>query len=89
MTNPNLIQDDGDTLDLTPAQCDACGEWVPVSDTVTMIRQMARQTHSSPAEYDEEVWCATCRRQAEEREEYLSDPFNEAYERACANGWED
>ena len=31
------------------------------------------------------VWCARC----EEKAEYFSDPFNRAYERARARGWED
>ena len=81
--------DDGDTLDLTPVECFKCEQLVPVSDTEVLIVETARQTFSSPAEWEEQVWCSTCRRRAEERDEYLSDPFNEAYERARANGWED
>ncbi len=44
-----------------------------------------RATYSSPSEYVEMLVCADCR----ERDAYLSDPDNAAYERARAQGWRD
>lgn len=74
----------------------AMGESVPVldtcewckrpSDTCEQVTVLAcRQTHDSPAEYDDVPVCAACL----ERYAYLADPENAAYERARAGGWAD
>lgn len=68
-----------------PVECDQCGDTVRTDDTEEVTLQTCRQTHSSPAEYEVQRWCTICRTAAE----YLSDPDNEAYERARASGWED
>lgn len=65
--------------------CDKCGKARHSQSLETVVIHTARQTHSSPAEYEEQSWCSSCR----ERAEYESDPSNEAYERARANGWAD
>ena len=65
--------------------CDKCHRPADVLDLEMVEVLMARATMSSPAEYDEQSWCGACR----EREAYLSDPWNVAYERARANGWAD
>ncbi len=44
-----------------------------------------RATYSSPAEYGVVRVCADCR----ERNAYLGDPDNAAYEQARAQGWRD
>ena len=65
-------------------KCSRCG--TPVHDdaaTVTILT--ARQTHWSPAEYDEVPVCDSCL----EWDEYASDPYNAAYERLRAQGWAD
>jgi hypothetical protein len=49
--------------------CDKCGQLT--DDGQTVRRQTAKQTHWSPAEYDEAFWCEACRYEAEEYERFL------------------
>lgn len=65
-------------------KCSRCKTPVPDDASVVVICT-ARQTHSSPAEYDELPICDACA----QYEAYISDPFNESYERARAGGWSD
>lgn len=53
-------------------RCDGCWKLVPVWELALVMVQVCKQTHSSPAEYEERRVCESCR--AEERDE--------AYERA-------
>jgi hypothetical protein len=72
-----------DDFEDTPifVSCEKCEKPVE-SETVETVELL---TERNPDVYEDQVWCMTCR----ERAEYLSDPFNEAYERARARGWED
>ena len=68
---------------LPDIKCDKCRKVVGEVSTVTI--QTCGQSFSSPAEYEDQEWCATCVNRAE----YESDPDNAAYERALARGWAD
>jgi hypothetical protein len=63
--------------------CERCKKQTDDCEYVTV--QTCRQTHSSPAEYESVSVCQACI----EYDEYLSDPFNAAYEAARASGWSD
>lgn len=54
------------------ARCDGCWQLVPVWDLSLVMVQVCKQTHSSPAEYEERRVCTSCR----------TDDRDEAYERA-------
>lgn len=68
--------------------CDRCQQTsadVEAVETIDDTAVTACQTHASPAEYEQEWWCRACR----DREAYVSDPWNRAYERLRASGWPD
>lgn len=67
----------------TAPVCEKCKKVVVSVDVVEI--QTCKASWGGPAEYEEQHWCADCISRAE----YLSDPFNESYERARANGWAD
>jgi hypothetical protein len=83
MTTPLTHDENDEILDITPVLCDRCWQIVPAGVTETITVETAKATFSSPAEYDEEVWCRTCRERAKYEDE------NADYERARAQGWED
>jgi hypothetical protein len=58
--------------------CDKCGKPVRKADLKTVELFVARQTHWSPAEYEEQEWCSACREYAE----FLSTHPDYEYERA-------
>lgn len=54
--------------------CDGCRKLLPVSTMTAVCKQVAKRTHSSPAEYEDVMVCDDCLREDER------DPD---YERAC------
>jgi deoxycytidylate deaminase len=50
--------------------CSVCGKDTPVSEMTEVVVQTAKQTHSSPAEYEDRLLCQSCLEEDERDPDY-------------------